>query len=584
MHYLTWLPLHHRHYYHWLPLGIMVFWLLFIIPIYLPNMGGSGLKLPQNIISWGVMAATIAAIWLSIRTKKTFRLTATVRWIILAVVILAIPLIYTPHQWREMALTRWLALVGGLVFYISLLQYSALQRCLPWLLYSILAASTLQAGIAILQFIIPDTIPIYFAYPQHHGRPYGVFQQVNVLASFIATGLMLALLLLLSPSFSLSTPQAERARQYILGLLLLIFPALLVWLQSRIGWLSGLISCTLLLLLGWKTARVRTLTTIGIIGLSITFAIFFKLGGNIIDIEHVNSNHARLIMLKTTLGMITEKPWQGWGYGGFEYNFQHYRMAQGLSTLGLGIVTHPHNELLFWWAEGGVVALIGMLILIYIGARFVWRICRPVQYISQQQIFLARALICTLLPILLHCQTEYPFTLSSAHWVIFLLLLAQLDQLTNNVTEHRLATAVIANMLIALSATGVLIFAFGLYANLTLTTAEREHLVNIEPARAAMKYDLWMNTERWHYDQQTHALLVFNQTRNPALLSNYTHWAKNYLSKRIDKNVYATWLAITQYQQDAHTHHRLRQEAHSLFPDDVRFFPPFILQRPDSAL
>jgi O-antigen polymerase len=565
-----------------LPIGIVLLWLLLIMPLYLPNMGGSGLKLPQNIITWGVMAAAVTTIWLTLPAKQTISLTATTRWLLLAIVILAVPLLYTSPQWRDIAFSRWFALAGGAVFYLSLQQCSPLYRWQPWLLYAILTATVFQTVIALLQLVAPDAVPEWFAYPQLIGRPYGVFQQVNVLASFIATGLALALVLFLLPGFSMPGKQAERARQCALGLLLLLFPMLLVWLQSRIGWLGGGISSVLLLLLGWKTARTRTLVAVGIIMLSVALAIAFQLSGNIADVVHAGSNHARLTMLSTTLDMISEKPWLGWGYGGFEYSFQHYRLAQGFSTQGLGVVTHPHNELLLWWAEGGVVALIGMLVLIYAGAKLVWRVCRPARHANPQRVTLARALICVLLPILLHTQTEYPFTLSTAHWAIFLLLLAQLDRLTSGVTERRSlsapTSALLSGMIPALSAATLLLAGCGLNANLALTSVERNHLADIEPARAAMKYDLWVNSERWHYDQQTHALLAFNQTRDPALLSGYVRWAQNFLSRRVDNNVYASWLAIAQYQQDAITHSRLRQEAHSLFPDDTRFLTPFIPQ------
>lgn len=75
-----------------------------------------------------------------------------------------------------------------------------------------------------------------------------------------------------------------------------------------------------------------------------------------------------------------------------------------------------------------------------------------------------------------------------------------------------------------------------------------------------MKFDPWVNTERWHYDQQTHSLLIFNQTRDPRRLNDYTRWARRYLSHRIDGHVYATWLAIALYQRDEITHHKLRHK------------------------
>lgn len=526
------------------------------------------------------MAVTIIAIWLAAPARKMLRLTTTARWILFGVLLLAIPLLYTVPQWREIAFARWLALAGGAIFYLSLLQYSPLNRCLPWLLYGILVAALFQAGIALLQLTAPELVPKWFAYPRLNGRPYGVFQQVNVLASFIATGLALALVLSLLPGFSLSSHKVERIRQCALALALLVFPALLVWLQSRIGCLGGAISGVLLLLLGWRIAPARAAIVTSLIMLSIAFALLFPF---ISGLGHEDSNHARLTMLTTTLEMIAAKPWLGWGYGGFEYSFQHFRLAQGFSTLGLGVVKHPHNELLLWWAEGGIIALIGMLILICAGVRVVWLVCRPVrQHTSQHRIFLARGLTCALLPIILHTQTEYLFTLSAAHWAIFLLLLAMVDRLTSKAPDRRSlsasSTAFWGGVIPVLS-TAFLPFAVcGLYANLVLTMAERNHLADIEPARAAMKYDLWISTERWGYIQQTHALLTFNQTRDPALLDDYVIWAQHYLSRRIDKNVYASWLAIAQYHQDALTHRRLLEEAHNLFPTDPRFFTPFISQ------
>ena len=73
-------------------------------------------------------------------------------------------------------------------------------------------------------------------------RSYGVFQQPNVLGSFIATGLALALWLLLAP---LSTP--TRRRQLPLLALLAAFSALLVLIQSRAAWLGGALAAALLL-------------------------------------------------------------------------------------------------------------------------------------------------------------------------------------------------------------------------------------------------------------------------------------------------------------------------------------------------
>lgn len=78
-----------------LPLVLLLIWLIFLSPLALPNMGGSGLKLPQNILTWAVMAAVTATLWLTLPANSPISLSVTARWLLLAVVILAIPLLYT---------------------------------------------------------------------------------------------------------------------------------------------------------------------------------------------------------------------------------------------------------------------------------------------------------------------------------------------------------------------------------------------------------------------------------------------------------------------------------------------------------
>lgn len=584
------LPLRHRADLATVPLGLLLIWLTGLIPLYLPNMGGSGLTLPQNIMTWAMMAAVVVSLWLTLPASKTIHLTVTARWTLLAIVILATPLIYTPPHWREAALARWLALLGGWVFYFSLLQYRMPRFSRQWLYYAMLAAAVIQALIALLQFTAPEIVPAWFAYPMLNGRAYGVFQQVNVLASFMATGLALALMLFLLPAFTYSQTRHERLRIWGLGLMLVLFLVVLVGLQSRIGWIGGaavaLLSLTCFHSLHPLRAKwAACLMSVGLlIGVMTLFHGVYAENG-LRYLSHSLSNHARYAMLRDTLAMIGQKPLAGWGYGGFEYSFQHFRLAQGLSTQGVGIARHPHNELLLWWVEGGLVALMGMLLLLVCGLRLVraaLRCDRAKSRIFKRTTGEATALCIVLLPMLLHTQTEYPFTLSAAHWAIFLLLLAQLDRQIGTVKERISMSPTTASFLRralpTISITLLAIASLGLYANLALTAIERNQLVDIEPARRAMAFAPWINTERWHYDQQTHALLTFNQTRDPALLDGYVSWAQDYLYRRIDKNVYASWLAIAQYRQDAITHRRLLQEAHGLFPTDPRFLTPFISQ------
>ena len=79
---------------------------------------------------------------------------------------------------------------------------------------------------------------------------------------------------------------------------------------------------------------------------------------------------------------------------------------------------HPHNELLFWTAEGGILPLIGILIIACSFLNMVWKtkLKRGWLYFTM------------LLPILVHTQLELPFYISTIHWFIFIFLIFMIDE------------------------------------------------------------------------------------------------------------------------------------------------------------
>lgn len=207
-------------------LPLLLIWMAAILPFYHPNMGGGGLALPQNILAWSAMALTTLLVTASVCLGRArLSLTPTARLLLLGIAVLALPLLYTRPEWREDALWRCAGLLGGWLFYVACLQLRLTTRQRDLLLYGLLFAVSVQALLAALQLFAPA-----LAWVAPNGRRvYGVFQQPNVLGSFIATGLALALWLLLAP---LSTP--TRRRQLPLLALLAAFSALLVLILSLI--------------------------------------------------------------------------------------------------------------------------------------------------------------------------------------------------------------------------------------------------------------------------------------------------------------------------------------------------------------
>lgn len=563
---------------HHLPLVLIMSWLILVFPIYIPNMGGAGLKLPFNIITWSMMAAVVAIIWIQSPFHKTFVWGTTTRFFVLGVIIMAFPLFYTRSEWLDVAGSRYAALIGGMLFTVSLRQCSLIREKTTWLFSALLFAITLQALIATAQLFAVHLVPNFFAYPTLNNRPYGVFQQVNLLASFIATGLALALVMFFLPIRPPTHHQKTSIISAILAAMLVLFTALLVWLQSRIGWLGGGVAALALMSLGCKSAPKKTALSAGFMGLGLVLAMIVMWQGALPSVTHEGSDHARITMLRDTIRMYLDKPFFGWGYGGFEYSFQHFRAAQNLSTLGLGVVRHPHNEILLWLVEGGIVALCGMLLLAGAGAYTFWRALHmflPSKRSGKKSYPLPMAVMCILIPILLHTQTEYPFTASAPHWAIFLILTAILAsqlKITPLIPPPPRRILWLKMPIIALSLFGVVLFSQGLYANLVLTAEESHQLQRIDLAQSVMKYDPWVNRERWLYDKHLHDLLIFNKTQNIKSLYQYQSWAEHYLLFRIDRNVYGNLVGVLAFLKEESKYKQIKQEAFIMFPDDKRFY------------
>ncbi|MDE5259838.1 PglL family O-oligosaccharyltransferase [Serratia marcescens] len=454
-------------------LPLLLIWMAAILPFYHPNMGGGGLALPQNILAWSAMALTTLIVTFTVCLGRTrLSLTPTARLLLLGIAVLALPLLYTRAEWREDALWRCAGLLGGWLFYVACLQLRLTTRQRDLLLYGLLFAVSVQALLAALQLFAPA-----LAWVAPNGRRvYGVFQQPNVLGSFIATGLALALWLLLAP---LSTP--TRRRQLPLLALLAAFSALLVLIQSRAAWLGGALAAALLL---WRFARQRPGASrwaggallLGVaIGTTVLFT-GFGLDGRAGLIGRELSNSARLTMLHDVGAMILAKPLLGWGYGGFEYSFAHFRLQEMPWREVLEVAGHPHNEILLWWVEGGLPALAGIVIVLVAGALL---LKRAWQRDREQPAGARVGLFLVLLPMLVHTQLEYPFYLSAPHWLAFLLLLALLDGQTGEPRPLPFAKAL--SLPVAMAAIGVLVMAiFAWQGRMALTQSERTMLASID--------------------------------------------------------------------------------------------------------
>lgn len=552
--------------------------LLALSVCYFPNMGGVGLNLPVNALCYAALAGVMLFIWCRLPLWRGIVVTPASGYLLVAVALLFIPLAYGYAPGFSTAAWRLAGLLAGWSFYFSWLQVRMPFRLRAHLMVLLLLLVLGQAAIALLQLFAPALSWV----PLRGTRVFGVFQQPNVLGSFIATGLALALMLFLLPGYALKSAKQERWRRGGLGVLLVLLPALLVWIQSRAGWLGGALAALgFLLCFGrryrWQAGAAMALV-LGGVGIGIVVLLGQESAGVLRYLTHEQSNLARVLMLQDTLRMIAERPFSGWGYGSFDYAFQHFRVHQASPTQVQEIARHPHNEILLWWVEGGLIALCGLGIAIAAGVRVLRQAIkhdRAAFAAGRANAGEATALCLVMVPMLMHTQLEYPFYLSALHWALFMLLLATLDRLTGRkrrvVRLPLMAGVALKAGLASVLTVGVGVMLAAFYVGQTLTCVERGGLRDVEPLAALPPVVAWPLQERLAFDLQTHTLLVYNRTRDEALLWRYADWAEAYLAQRTDANVYASLIAILYHQQRNVAAERYRREAALLFPKDRRF-------------
>ena len=487
--------------------------------------------------------------------------------------VLSLPLLCTPAQFMPTAGIRVAGLLAGLAMLLTCLQLR--PRHLGAGLYVFVCCAALQTLIAGQQLLMhrDALVPLYGL------RPYGTFFQPNVLASFLATGLALAWALLVLPYFGLARPKAECGRQTALLFLMALLAAMLVWIQSRVGWLGGLAVTGLFV---WRLGRhfpchCRYAVLATLAGVLVGMAVLAFGNGAVNTVNHTHSNLARWSMFRDTLSMIVDRPLSGWGYGSFEYAFQHFRINQVPPTLVTEIARHPHNEILLWVAEGGIIALFGLSIMLASLGNVVRRALQSDRQAFAQNQPLAgvpTALCIALVPIFIHTQLEYPFYQSALHGAVFLFLLAMADRLEAPPAAFTLPDRYKRGFSIFMATfmLGVAVLAgFALKGNLALTQTERFGMADMTPVQTLPMLARALHRERAVFDEQVHALLTYNHTRDEQLLTHYRQWAGDYLQRRIDKEVYANLIAILQHQGHPHDAECYRQDAARLFPEDTRF-------------
>lgn len=183
-------------------LFFILFGILFLIApfYYQPNLGGEGLFIPHNSSLW------IAANWIiasaSFLIYKNQLIVLPKHWLGLA--LLPIGALVTGFVADNNNPTEWIVritvIIGGYLFFLSLFQFQLKSKHIERSLYIILAMGLIAGAYGIIQsqtgaLNLGHIIPVS---PEH--KAVGIFQQVNLQASLMATLLILSFYLASRPA------------------------------------------------------------------------------------------------------------------------------------------------------------------------------------------------------------------------------------------------------------------------------------------------------------------------------------------------------------------------------------------------
>ncbi len=434
-----------------------LFSLLFVSAPFLSqrNMGGMGLSLSYNMPTWAVASWLISAAIAFIAFRKKIVLPRL--WIAFCIfpatvtIVSAIAGTTQPTTW----LFRELYIIGGLAFLMSLFQFSLKRINVNTVLVFIVFASGIHAFLGTLQTFIPQK-ELFFWSASTNFSPLGIFQQINVHASFLATGAIITLYLMSCPLFNKRHVVVKSCFILSFGLALYVIAAA----GSRVGLFSILLALPLILFSRWRlfSAHKRYLLMLAVVGAFAFFAGSAGLAKTMDKTAQLTSEsyaNARVTLYTIGAELVAKRPFTGHGIGEFlkVWNKQSSNFsARHPDVIIPPYATHPHNEFLFWAIEGGIFTLISILVAFgaILFALYQCGLQRGGGYAAM------------LLPISLHTQVEFPFYISAPHWFLWLLLvyLPLSHQVKNYTTQLSYAAGKLLYAVAIILATSTTVFMY----------------------------------------------------------------------------------------------------------------------------
>ncbi|HHQ4470443.1 Wzy polymerase domain-containing protein [Aeromonas veronii] len=540
----------------------VLYWLMGM-HFFMHNPGGAGLYLPFN--AWGWVFASLAiglGLWqVTLRQRLAFSPLQAGLWI--GSLLLLLPMLYPGFALKDYAIPRLLGLFAGLLFLFGLYQWRFDKAQRDRLLYLILIAIAMEAVLGLVQFYLL-TPGNWIGYDTKANRPYGIFQQPNVMATFMATGLALAIWLELRR-------EGGRLLMALRYGVILSAALLLVVLQSRVGQLGGLLALLLLMPQLHRQHLLSRVLALVILAVAIGLLSQYWMAGAKRGLDIYQSGGVRSDIWSFTYHLVTQNWLVGIGYGGFESTFLHrYVEARSLSPdIGMEIynLDHPHNEFLYWAVEGGIAPMVGMVIM---GGALLWRLA-SVRWVN------AMGLLALVTPILLHTQTEYPLYHAIVLWWLLLTLIYIID---TEIEETNLASQGFSSwwdmecrpwlllrfMAIAIPLLVVPFMLTAIHTAWVVTKYERGGYKEPTLLLDIVNPMAWLT--RVEFDVNSVRLMVGLQTNNKTELAAYLEWGQAFVRHTPRANIYANMVIALNALGRTEEANAMRADALKLYPTE----------------
>ena len=549
--------------------------------VFMPNPGGSGLELLFNSTTWITVSISLALGFYQIGTQGIIRYNKLTLGLFACCVLLTIPAFY-PKSDISLSLGRVVGLWSGMALFFLLQQFRFSNKQKQRLLWFITIAVLIEAVFGWVQYLVLEPNNA-FGYSTSVNRPYGIFQQPNVMASFLVTGLALSGYLLTKHPKKYYSKISEVSFLYLMPALTI---PLILFLASRTGWLSSFLVVLFLLpyLYRFTTPKRFWGWIISIlVGLIIGSATTVLTDGTAIITEKARvHDKARSLFYPQALDMLIEKPFTGYGYGRFEPEYITYTARQHQLNPhydpGYPSLEHPHNELLYWGIEGGLLPVLAIIIASVI---VLLRI-----YNAKQGTRLA--MFALFVPIVLHSQLEYPFYHSAIHWITFIILLFWIDQ---RARSYRSASITFFTktffrvMSIVIPAIVSFYMLTALHTNYILTKFETSTIKDPQILEQVTNPILWK--DRYDWDIYSTYLNIGLYQQEAKYIQPYIDWSLKAIRNKPRPALYNNLIIAYQGLGDTVRAEQVRSEAQYLFPkrdfSNIQYIAPNIdVLKPDN--